>query len=589
METRPAAHPAASSAARTKVFFDGPVERLMARIDAMRDWEIFVFLFFIVVLLHATLLNLPYFWDEAGYYVLAARDLLNTGSIIPYSTQSGAHPPLSSIYLAAWWKIFGYAPIISRIAMLMVSAGALAAVFRICRRLVNIEVAIAATACTLWYPVWFAQSSLTHADLLAAACTLWGTAYYLEERINRAALFFSLAAIAKETAIIASLTLGGWELIQLASAVWAERRAAPDALARFKNPLVTAKSHAQRMAVLIVIPSLPLSLWYVFHFVRTGHIFGNSEFFQYNVAGTLSFERFGLALLQRLWHITAHMNLFVLTLAAVVAMFFKVRRQDARRLNVGRSRPETAGETPRSEINSRRRNDLSPDRRPGIRPGALAVIWLLISAYVVTFSVLGGALLTRYLLPIFPLLMLLEITVLWRRISRWGLVAALVCASFAAGLVFNPPYSYAFEDNLAYRDFVALHQQAANYIDANYPRKRIITAWTASDEISNPVLGYVTIPAVIMPVENFSRQELDRLGEKVRFGDAVLMFSTQYRAGGWSMPRFQWWERSNRKFFDYHQDLGAEEVASLLGGRIRWQAQRGVLKVAVIDLPHSLH
>ena len=585
METRAAMHPEYSN---------GLAGSVMARIEGMRDGEVFVYLFLFVVLTHATLLNLPYFWDEGGYYIPAARDILNTGTFIPYSTQSGAHPPLSSIYLVVWWKIFGYMPMVSRIAMLMVSAWALAAVFRIGRRLVNPMVALAATICTLLYPVWFAQSSLTHADLLAAACTLWGTAFYLEERAQRAALFFSLAAISKETAIIGSLTLAGWEFIQWASVVWARHRAAPDALARFKNPLLTAKAHLQRMAVLLVIPSLPLALWYVFHFVRTGHVFANSEFFQYNVAGTLSFERFALALLQRLWHITAHVNLFSLTVAAAVAMCFRVRRLTARR-----PRPGTAGEIPASQIpageilpgesKARRRNDPSPDRRPAIRPGALVVIWLLISAYVVTFSVIGGALLTRYLLPIFPLLMLLEISILWRRIPRWGLVAALVCGSFAAGLELNPPYSYAFEDNLAYRDFVALHQQAANYIVANYPRKRIITAWTASDEISIPALGYVTIPAVIMPVDNFSRQELERLGEKARFGDAILMFSTQYRARGWYMPRYQWWEHSNRKFFDYHQDLAAEEVASLLGGRIRWKAQRGVLKVAVIDLPHSLH
>ena len=29
---------------------------------------------------HVTLLRLPYFWDEAGYYVPAARDLLHGGA-----------------------------------------------------------------------------------------------------------------------------------------------------------------------------------------------------------------------------------------------------------------------------------------------------------------------------------------------------------------------------------------------------------------------------------------------------------------------------------------------------------------------------
>ena len=55
-------------------------------------------------------LRLPYFWDEAGYYVPAARDLLLTGSLIPQSSVSNAHPPLVMAYLALWWKVVGFAP-----------------------------------------------------------------------------------------------------------------------------------------------------------------------------------------------------------------------------------------------------------------------------------------------------------------------------------------------------------------------------------------------------------------------------------------------------------------------------------------------
>src|SRR6266851_5010790 len=46
-----------------------------------------LFVLFAAVLIgsHIPLLQLPYFWDEAGYYVPAARDLL-AGSLIPHST-----------------------------------------------------------------------------------------------------------------------------------------------------------------------------------------------------------------------------------------------------------------------------------------------------------------------------------------------------------------------------------------------------------------------------------------------------------------------------------------------------------------------
>ena len=41
------------------------------------------FFFLILWILHFPLLRLPYFWDEAGYYIPAARDLYLTGALIP--------------------------------------------------------------------------------------------------------------------------------------------------------------------------------------------------------------------------------------------------------------------------------------------------------------------------------------------------------------------------------------------------------------------------------------------------------------------------------------------------------------------------
>src|SRR5579864_6535342 len=74
-------------------------------------------IFAVVFLLHVPLLQLPYFWDEAGYYVAAARDLLLTGSLIPHTTVSNAHPPLVMAWIALWWKVVGYAPLVTRSAM----------------------------------------------------------------------------------------------------------------------------------------------------------------------------------------------------------------------------------------------------------------------------------------------------------------------------------------------------------------------------------------------------------------------------------------------------------------------------------------
>ena len=176
---------------------------------------VFVVLFSSLLALHIPLLRLPYFWDEAGYYIPAARDLLLHGTLIPYSTPSNAHPPLVMAYLASAWKILGYAPSVTRTAMLAVAAFALLGVFRLAQTIANTEVAVASVICTALYPVFFAQSSLAHLDLAAAAFTFWGLLAYVENRRWGAVLWFSLAVLAKETAILAPFALFAWEALTM--------------------------------------------------------------------------------------------------------------------------------------------------------------------------------------------------------------------------------------------------------------------------------------------------------------------------------------------------------------------------------------
>ena len=175
---------------------------------------VFAIIFGGVFLLHVPLLQLPYFWDEAGYYVPAARDLLLTGSLIPHTTVSNAHPPLVMAWVALWWKCVGYAPLVTRSAMLMIAAFSLLGVFRLAASVANTQVAIASTVCTALYPVFFAQSSLAQVDLAAAGLTFWGLTAFLDERPRATAIWFSLAVLAKETAILAPVALACWELLR---------------------------------------------------------------------------------------------------------------------------------------------------------------------------------------------------------------------------------------------------------------------------------------------------------------------------------------------------------------------------------------
>ena len=84
-------------------------------------------------------------------------------------------------------------------------------------------------------------------------------------------------------------------------------------------------------------------------------------------------------------------------------------------------------------------------------------------AHLVAFSLLGGALLTRYLLPVYPLVIMIGMSTLHRRIARWEWPAALMVIIFVMALFFDPPYRFAPEDNLTYKNFIELHDKRQSF------------------------------------------------------------------------------------------------------------------------------
>jgi len=504
---------------------------------------LFAFLFVALFLLHVRLLRLPYFWDEAGYYIPAARDLFLRGTLIPQSTVSNAHPPLVMAYLALWWKLVGYTPTVTRTAMLLVAAFSLAGLFRLAARIANAKVAIATTACTAIYPVFFTQSSMAHVDLAAAGLTFWAFAAYVQDRRMEAALWFSLAVLAKETAILAPLALLAWELVC-------------PALARRTQHQICLFPRSWRSAALLA-PAIPLALWYSYHYLRTGYIFGNPEFFRYNVAETLNPLRIVLALMLRLWHIFGYLGMYILSVAALLAMW----------------RPALSDEE---------------GKRPRIAPAIQLALLVVIATYVVFMSVIGGAPLVRYLLPVIPFVIAIFVSTLWRRVRQFWAVMAIVMITFAISLFVNPPYGFSLEDNLAYRDYIVLHHRAEDFLEARYPMARVLTAWPATDELTRPYLGYVTRPMRVVQVEDFTVEQLMSAAEMRPSFDMALVFSTKYDPPHPLFEQWRSWQQWKTRFFGYHRDVPPAAAAQLLGGRIIYSEDRKGQWVAIIEMEQVL-
>lgn len=502
---------------------------------------LFPLFFAAVYLSHITLLRLPYFWDEAGYYIPAAWDFFRTGSLIPQTTLSNAHPPLPSILLAAWWHLSGFVVSGTRTLVVMVAATALVAVFSLARSLRNIPVAIATVLLTALYPVWFAQSTLAHADIFAAAFTLWALALYLapdsENQILASGLF-SFAALSKETAIVTPLALAVFE-----------------AILSFRSRNSSARrSHLLWIASLLA-PLLPLVAWYAYHDHRTGFIFGNPEFLRYNATANLDAFRVLLSLWHRLLHLTTHMNMYVPVVCTIAALFIPVR-------------PSAPG---------------AMSRRTS------TAILVVLGANWIAFSILGGALLTRYLLPMYPLVLLLCVTQWQRRIQRWWLIAALSAAAFLAGIWINPPYAFAPEDNLTYRDMIVLHQRAVAFIEQHYPDATVLTAWPASAELTRPELGYIHHPVKVVSLRNFAIDQMSQAAQDPGSYDTVLIFSTKWEPPPGRINLGKANRSLDTKYFDFHHDLSPSEAAALLHGDIVWQARRKGEWAAVLHFPRAVN
>jgi len=514
---------------------------------------VFALIFTVIWLLHITLLRLPYFWDEAGYYIPAARDLWLKGQLVPSSTVSSGHPPLVMAWLAFWWKFSGYTPAVTRTAMLLVAAFGLTGVFRLARQVANTSVAVAALALTAIYPVWFAQSSLAHLDVAAAAFTFWGLASYLRDQRWRAIAFFALAALAKETAIVAPLTLFVYERIApLAVQSLRSRRTGTNVAFEHSVALPFPRPGWAR-SVALLASAVPLTAWFLYHHAHTGVFFGNPEFFRYNVQATTNPLRILLALVQRFWHAFGYLNLFVLVAAAGMAMLYK---------------PLGAAEG---------------EQRKRIAISVQAIFATLILAYVIMLSLVGGAVIARYMLPVVPLVIIVCVSTLRRRISWWPWACAVVGLTFVLALFVNPPYRISPEDNLTYSDYVRLHHAAAQIIEKKSPNARILTAWPASDELTRPWLGYVSKPVPVVRIDNFSLPQIEpaaRARDQYQF---AYLFSTKLEPAN---PMFgaPFWIRLQERFFDYHRDLPPQMAANVLGGRIVYQAERGGEWVAIVQI-----
>jgi 4-amino-4-deoxy-L-arabinose transferase-like glycosyltransferase len=502
-----------------------------------------------LVVLHATLLKLPYYWDEAGYYVPAALDFFRHGLLIPTSTEPTGHTPLVSIYLAVAWRIFTFSPLVTRAAMILFAASTVTTTAVLGRRVFAEradarDAALAGAALLGLTPLFFAQSEMVHLDLAVAFFTLLAIIALLDERWISYAAMGSLAVLTKETAIV--LVPIAWIYL------WIERRRGVMSRASAFAWLMTAS------------PCLPLAAWALYYRHHTGFWTGNADYLQYNLYSTLNPVRFLLSLLRRLYEL--FVSGFNWLLGALALVGWRRSKKHPQIAQITQTPPRQGGDSIAGGDESWRR--------------FIRLTALLAAAYLLMLSAVGGAILPRYTLPIYPPLMIVAVGWIWRLPRAWaraGCIAAAACLVFA--WFNNPPYPFPYEDNLAFADFVRLHQQAAADLERNEAQEsigtesepRILTAWPATNELETPDLGYVTRPLHVVPVDGFSAGDL----QSVTPGsfDVLYLYSRKWEPLGNWIERLPWLAGFQSRYFDYAPQVPEQELAARFHLKLiaRWE------------------
>ncbi len=419
-----------------------------ARSISLRSYAILLGLFAALLFLaHVPWLDLPYYWDEAGFYVPAALDVLHGGSLIPHSVPPLIHPPGIPLYLAAVWSIAGFHPETTRCAMLLLAAAAATMAFLLAidllRDIPGMPAFLAAGLLCL-SPVFFSQSLMAQLDMPAMLFTTLALWLFLRERILPAALACTALVLVKETGIVAPLIFAAW----------------------------LAYERRWRDAAWFLAPVAALGGWIAILAHATGHWTGSPGFVDYNLFYPLHPARFLFNALRRIYYLFFANLHWIGTFAILFAW---------RTTRIFRS-----------------------------RSWQVAALFAVAHVIVVT-ALGGATLERYLLpvLPILYAAMTAGLWLFPRRPRM--ICSSALAAGLAVGLFLNPPYPFPYENNLAFADFVHLQADAADYLKHWYPGARVTTIWPMTAELARPEDGYVERRIAFDSLPDLSPQTLARV------------------------------------------------------------------------------
>jgi 4-amino-4-deoxy-L-arabinose transferase-like glycosyltransferase len=445
-------------------------------------------------------LSLPYFWDELGQFVPAALDIYHDGAWIPHSAVPNAHPPAVMAYLAMVWRTFGYSIAATRSAMLVLASLAVLFTFLLGRELGR------------------ARAPAVFAAVFAVLFLLLDPLFYTQgmmAQLDMPAMLFTVLALV--------LFLGDRHAAAAAACTALVLSKETGALLPLIFIVALYREGRSRYAAYYLAPFVALAIWFFALWRTTGHIFGDPGFTRYNTIYSLNPVRASVALLRRFYYLFIADFRWVGSLAILFAW-----------------------------------------KRTGIySTRAWKIVWTFIAAHVLLVSLLGGAALERYLLPVVPLVYIAMGAAFQLLRPRWRyLSVAALSAGLLSGLFLNPPFPFPFENNLAMADFVELHRSAAQFIETSYPDNTIYTAWPLTQALRDPAFGYVDRKLSAAETSDLHSSTLNALDPKSV--DVLVLYSRTWEPS-WGVLQWPVARDFLRRFYEYERQMTPAEVRGHFG------------------------
>jgi hypothetical protein len=459
-----------------------------------------------VFLIHAPYITLPYFWDEMGQFVPAALDILHTGAWVPHSTIPNVHPPGVMAYLAGVWSVFGYSVAITRCAMLVF--GALLFLFTF---LLGIELCQGLPGAPAFAAlIVLAADPLIYTQSMMAQLDLPAAVFTVLGLL----LFLQHRHMAASlVCVLLVLTKETGVLLPLLCGAW-----------------LLFDSSKSRYSPLYLAPVVVLGAWLLVLKSVTGEWLGDAGFAHYNVGFALHPVRIALCLARRVYFLCLADFRWVGAIAIVVAF----------------------------------------RRRALFRNQAWIFTWLFIIAHVLLVSILGGAELERYLVPVLPLLYIAMAAAWSTLLPRFrNACVALMAFGLVLGLFLNPPFPFPYENNLAMTDFVELQKTAAQELEAGYAGSPVYTAWPLTQALRDPAFGYVKHPMSAVETGDLRASTLLR----IEVGKpAVLVLYSRTWEPAWGVLQSDSVQRLLRHFYEWGPQMDTVGVREHFGmlPAMRW-------------------